>query len=229
MNAIIGFTTLLEKNIDNKELALSYIEKIQSSNKFLLSLINNVLEMARIESGKATVEESCINLEKIVPEVYAVFEAQMKEKGLNFTYSLNVEHNHIMADATKIREILLNLISNALKYTPSGGSVSFHVSEEPSDIPDTSIFRVVIADTGIGMPKDFLDTIFDAFTREKNTTQSGIIGTGLGMHIVKKLVDLLGGSITVESEPGKGTSFTLLMPNKIAPEHLHHSVDDDKK
>ena len=229
MNAIIGFTTLLEKNIDNKELALSYIEKIQSSNKFLLSLINNVLEMARIESGKATVEESCINLEKIVPEVYAVFEAQMKEKGLNFTYSLDVEHNHIMADATKIREILLNLISNALKYTPSGGSVSFHVSEESSDIPDTSIFRVVIADTGIGMPKDFLDTIFDAFTREKNTTQSGIIGTGLGMHIVKKLVDLLGGSITVESEPGKGTSFTLLMPNKIAPEHLHHSLDDDKK
>lgn len=229
MNAIIGFTALLEKNIDNKELALSYIEKIQSSNKFLLSLINNVLEMARIESGKATVDESCINLEKIVPEICAVFEAQMKEKGLNFTYSLNVEHHHIMADATKIREILLNLISNSLKYTPSGGSVSFHVSEEPSDTSDTGLFRVVIADTGIGMPKDFLNTIFDAFTREKNTTQSGIIGTGLGMHIVKKLVDLLGGSITVESEPGKGTTFTLLMPNKIAPEHLHHSLDDDQQ
>ncbi|SHI60265.1 amino acid-binding domain sensor hybrid histidine kinase [Anaerovibrio lipolyticus DSM 3074] len=228
MNAIIGFTTLLEKNIDNKELALSYIEKIQSSNKFLLSLINNVLEMARIESGKATVEESCVNLEKIVPEVCAVFEAQMKEKGLHFTYSLNVEHNHIMMDATKVREILLNLISNSLKYTPPGGSVSYDVTEEPCDTPGTTIFKVVVADTGIGMPKDFLDTIFDAFTREKNTTQSGIIGTGLGMHIVKKLVDLLGGNITVESEPGKGTRFTLLMPNKIAPEHLQHSLEEKK-
>ena len=229
MNAIIGFTSLLEKNINNKELALSYIEKIQSSNKFLLSLINNVLEMARIESGKATVDESYINLEKMVPEIYAIFEAQMKEKGLDFTCSLNVEHNHIMADATKIREILLNLLSNALKYTPSGGSVSFHVSEEPSDTSDICLFRAVIADTGIGMPKDFLGTIFDAFTREKNTTQSGVIGTGLGMHIVKKLVDLLGGSITVESELGKGTVFTLLMPNKIAPEHLHNSSDNDEQ
>ncbi|ORT99853.1 Phytochrome, two-component sensor histidine kinase [Anaerovibrio sp. JC8] len=229
MNAIIGFTGLLEKNIDNKELALSYIDKIQSSNNFLLSLINNVLEMARIESGKATVDESYADINLMMPEIGAIFEPQMKEKGLDFKCSLNVEHNHVMLDTTKVREILLNLISNALKYTPSGGSVTFAVTEEPSAAPGMSTYKVVVADTGIGMPKDFLETIFDAFTREKNTTQSGVIGTGLGMHIVKKLVDLLGGTINIESELGKGTTITLLMPTKLASEHLRKITERENK
>ncbi|WP_297965496.1 ATP-binding protein [uncultured Anaerovibrio sp.] len=220
MNAIIGFTNLLEKHIGDKALALSYVDKIQSSNKFLLSLINNVLEMARIESGKATVDEAYADLDHIVPEIVAVFEAQMKDKGLEFTYSYQVEHHEVMLDATKVREIFLNLISNALKYTPTGGNVHLEVTEISSAEPDIGMFRIVVADTGIGMSKEFLDTVFEAFTREKNTTQSGIIGTGLGMHIVKKLVDLLGGTINIESELGRGTRITLLMPIRIAPEQL---------
>ena len=220
MNAIIGFTNLLEKNIDNKELSLNYINKIQSSNEFLLSLINNVLEMARIESGKATLDETYIDLEKMIPEIAAVFEPQMKEKGLDFSYSLQVEHNHIMMDATKAREIILNIISNALKYTPAGGSVSCDVTEMSSTTPNQAVFKITIKDTGIGMPKEFVDTIYEAFTRERNTTQSGILGTGLGMHIVKKLVDLMGGRIHIESDLGKGTAITITMTHRIAPEHL---------
>uniref|UniRef100_UPI0025F2C0D8 ATP-binding protein n=1 Tax=Anaerovibrio sp. TaxID=1872532 RepID=UPI0025F2C0D8 len=227
MNAIIGFTNLLEKNIENKELCLNYIDKIQASNKFLLSLINNVLEMARIESGKATLEESYTNLEQMITEVGSVFEPQMEEKGITFSCSLNVEHKYILVDATKAREILLNIISNALKYTPSGGSVDCTVTEELCPTPEVARFRIAVTDTGIGMPKDFLETIFDAFSRERNTTQSGIIGTGLGMHIVKKLVDLMGGEITISSEMGKGTSITILMSHKIGLEH-HCQNDGDE-
>ncbi|MBR2143655.1 transporter substrate-binding domain-containing protein [Anaerovibrio sp.] len=218
MNAIIGFTNLLEKNIENKELSLNYIDKIQSSNKFLLSLINNVLEMARIESGKATVDESRVDVENMISEIAAVFEPQMKEKNISFTCTHQLTHRYVMLDATKTREIVLNLISNAVKYTPTGGCVSYSVIEEPSDTPDTATYRISINDTGIGMAKDFLDNIYEAFARERNTTQSGILGTGLGMHIVKKLVDLLGGTITIESEPGRGTNITILMKHRIAPE-----------
>ncbi|MCR5175775.1 MAG: transporter substrate-binding domain-containing protein [Anaerovibrio sp.] len=227
MNAIIGFTNLLEKNIENKELCLNYIDKIQSSNKFLLSRINNVLEMARIESGKATLEESYINVEQMITEVGAVFEPQMEEKGITFSYSLSAEHKYILLDATKAREILLNIISNALKYTPSGGSVEFNVIEEPSPKPDIARFKITVTDTGIGMPKEFLENIFDAFSRERNTTQSGIIGTGLGMHIVKKLVDLMGGEITISSEMGKGTSITILISSKIGQEPPCSDPDDE--
>ncbi len=229
MNAIIGFTNLLEKNIANKELARNYIDKIHSSSKFLLSLINDVLEMARIESGKATLDESYTDMKDLFTEVCAVFESQMKEKELNFTYSMQVEHNHVLLDATKVREILLNLLSNALKYTPAGGSVDYCVVEEPAPTPDTALFRVTVKDTGIGMPKEFLETIFDAFSRERNTTQSGIIGTGLGMHIVKKLVDLMGGEIKITSELDQGTTITLLIPHKIAPENLRHKIKEEPK
>lgn len=222
MNAIIGFTSLLEKNIENKELARGYIDKIQSSNEFLLSLINNVLEMARIESGKATVDETYVDMGKLFPELVAVFETQMKEKGIDFSYSVNADHHHLMMDPTKVREIILNIISNALKYTPSGGSVAFHITELTSETPDYAKLKIVVQDTGIGMPKEFLDTIFEAFTRERNTTQSGIMGTGLGMHIVKRLVDLMGGQINIESELGKGTTISITISHRIAPEHLQH-------
>ena len=216
MNAIIGFTELLEKHLDDEELARSYIRKIQTSNGFLLSLINNVLEMARIESGKTTLDETYWNAYVFYDSLYAMFESQMREKGIEFVRSAKVEHEEIICDETKLREILLNILSNALKYTPSGGRVTMTLSEIPSDRPGYAMYRTVIEDTGIGMSEEFLPHLFEEFTRERSTTESRVSGTGLGMPIVKKLVDLMQGTIEVESHIGKGTKFTVTLPHRIA-------------
>ena len=235
MNAIIGFTNLLAEHLDDKAKALDYIQKIQGSNEFLLSLINNVLEMARIESGEETVEESPARLDVLLQEAWAVFEGQMAKKGLNFKYSLQIQHNEVFLDITKVREITLNLVSNAYKYTPAGGTVSLELNELPSDRPEYANFRLTISDTGIGMPKEFLPNLFDAFTREKSTTQSGILGTGLGMHIVHELVRLMNGTIEVTSEIGKGTTFVVTLPHRIASDIVHvdtvseHAVKDESR
>lgn len=229
MNAIIGFTNLLEKSLDNKAKSLDYIKKIQESNHFLLSLINNVLEMARIESGKATVDDSYGSVSAMVEAISAVFEPLGMEKNISFTCSCDVVHDNVMADKTKLREILLNLLSNAFKYTPAGGRISYTVKEIAADTvgfklkTGYTLLETVISDTGIGMPEEFLPELFEAFTREKNTTQSGIQGTGLGMMIVKKLVILLGGTIDVESHLGKGTTFVMRIPHRIAekPDAAH--------
>ena len=215
MNAIIGFTNLIEKNLDDREQVLDYLKKIQASNEFLLSLINNVLEMARIESGKVTIDESYGNAREIYQAICAVFESQMKEKNITFSRTFEVEHEDLLVDFTKFREIMLNLISNAYKYTPEGGSVSMDIREIPSYQDGYALYQVTIADTGIGMPEEFLPHLYEAFTREKTTTQSGIMGTGLGMLIVKELVDLLGGTIEVSSKLGKGTTFVVTFPFRI--------------
>ena len=223
MNAIIGFTNLIEKNIDDKEQVRDYLKKIQASNEFLLSLINNVLEMARIESGKATIDESYGNAREIYQAICAVFEAQMKEKKLTFNHTIDVEHEDLLVDFTKFREIMLNLISNAYKYTPEGGSVSMDIREIPSHEEGYALYQVTIADTGIGMPEDFLPHLYEAFSREKTTTQSGIMGTGLGMLIVKELVDLLGGTIKVTSKLGAGTTFVVTFPFRITEKIMIHT------
>ena len=217
MNAIIGFTGLLKKNLDNKELMRGYIEKIETANDFLLSLINNVLEMARIESGKVTLDESANNVYDFWDTFGALFDAQMKQKGLTFTNEIRVEHPNILVDVTKLREILLNIVSNAVKYTPSGGRVCMSLTELPSRQPGFGVYRTVVADTGIGMSAEFLPHLFEEFTRERTSTESKVIGSGLGMPIVKKLVDLMQGTIEVQSEPGKGTTFTLTLTHPIAP------------
>ena len=216
MNAIIGFTSLLEKHLDDKELAISYIKKIQTANDFLLSLINNVLEMARIESGKTTLDESYWNAYTFNDSLFSLFDSQMKEKGIEFTRTSKVEHAEVICDETKLREVFLNILSNALKYTPPGGKVSMDLTEIESDRPGYALYRTVIEDTGIGMSEEFLPHLFEEFTRERSSTESKLNGTGLGMPIVKKLVDLMQGTIQVESMVGKGTRITVTLPHRIA-------------
>jgi len=215
MNAIIGFTELLDKNLDDMEKARDYIGKIRSSSNFLLSLINNVLEVARIESGKSVVNESVHKVGETADEINAVFCERMRQKNIDF--SMTVEHRteYIYVDPVKLKEIYLNIISNAYKYTPSGGSVKVEIKEMPSFRAGYAVFEAHIADTGIGMSPEFLPHIFDEFSREKSVTEDGIEGTGLGMPIVKNLVELMGGNIMVESELGKGTVFTIIIPHRI--------------
>lgn len=216
MNAIIGFTELLAKHLDDKELATSYIKKIQTSNDFLLSLINNVLEMARIESGKTTLDETYWDAYAFNDTLYSLFDSQMKEKGITFTRTNKVIHSDVICDETKLREIFLNILSNALKYTPSGGTVTMNLTEIPSDMQGYAMYQTVIEDTGIGMSEEFLPHLFEEFTRERSSTESKLNGTGLGMPIVKKLVDLMQGTIEVESKVGKGTKITVTLPHRIA-------------
>lgn len=221
MNAIIGFTNLLKKNLDNKELSLDYIEKIETANEFLLSLINNVLEMARIESGKVSLEETPLKAGAFFKPLEELFRPQMEEKNIKFVTSIDVEHHYAFVDGTKLREIYLNILSNAVKYTPAGGSVTLKLTEFPSDRPGYAVYRAEVEDTGIGISEEFLPHIFEEFTRERTSTESRIGGTGLGMPIVKRLVELMEGTIEVESRQGEGTRFTVSIPLRIAePEDI---------
>ena len=216
MNAIIGFTELLDKHLEEPELARGYIQKIQASNEFLLSLVNNVLEMARIESGKETLDETYWDAYEFNDSLFALFDSQMAEKGITFTRYTQVEHPKVICDETKLREVFLNILSNALKYTPAGGSVHMALSELPSSMPGYAVYQTVIEDTGIGMSEEFLPHIFEEFSRERSSTESRVTGTGLGMPIVKKLVDLMKGTVEVQSQVGKGTRFTVTIPHRIA-------------
>lgn len=214
MNAIIGFTLLLEKHIENKKKVADYIKKIQDSSNFLLSLINNVLDLARIESGKATLDESVVNLEDFGNTIYAVFAEQMREKGIEFKCELNTVHKKGFCDELKLKQVFLNILSNAMKYTPNGGRVTMAVEEIPCDRPGYCTFVSTIKDTGIGMSEDFLKHIYDDFSREHTSTECKVVGTGLGMPIVKKLVTLMGGTIEVESKLGEGTTFTITISHR---------------
>lgn len=237
MNAIVGFTNLLEKNIDDKEKVRSYIKKINLSSEFLLSLINNVLEMARIESGKMTLDETIWSVEQFNDMLVSVFEEQFRQKKLHFTRTINIVHNDVVCDALKLKEIYLNILSNAIKYTPEGGSISMALKELPAGQEDVGIFRCVISDTGIGMSEEFQAHLFEEFTRETTATESRIAGSGLGMPIVKKLVEFMNGTIEVESKLGQGTTVTVMIPHKIADRavmqemqsHVYEYADDTFK
>ena len=172
--------------------------------------------MARIESGKATLDETCWNAYTFNDSLYLLFESQMKEKGIEFIRTTDVKHPEVICDETKLREIFLNILSNALKYTPAGGRVSMKLTEVPSDRSGYAMYQTEIEDTGIGMSEEFLPHLFEEFTRERSSTESRVNGTGLGMPIVKKLVDLMQGTIEVESQIGKGTKFTVTLPHRIA-------------
>ena len=216
MNAIIGFTDLLERHLDDTESVKNYISKIKTSNEFLLSLINNVLEMARIESGKERLDETSGNAYEFFEKTFALFESQMGEKGIHFSHNAQIEHADVFADQTKLREIMLNILSNAWKYTPSGGEVRMSLTELPSDRPGYVTYQTVVEDTGIGMSEDFLPHIFEDFSREHSSTESKVSGTGLGTAIVKRLVDLMHGTIKVESRLGQGTKVIITMQHQIA-------------
>ena len=218
MNAIIGFSDLLEKHLDDKEKVHDYVKKIQLSGSFLLSLINYVLEMARIESGKATLRTEAGDAKKLLEELKAVFEPAVEKKHLKYDCTLDVKHRFIICDVTKVREIVLNIISNAVKYTPDGGSVTVKITEVPWDEAGWIAYRFHVEDTGIGMSEEYLPHIFEEFTRERTSTESKVVGAGLGLPIVKSLVDLMGGTIQVESEMGKGSRFEVILPFKMASE-----------
>ena len=223
MNVILGYAQLMENELNGKDIpeALEHLEKLQQSGNLLLSIINNVLDMARIESGRMEIDENYCRIEDVWKSLFAVFDEKARKKNISLHYTMNVEHEHVLTDVTKVKEILVNILSNAIKYTPAGGSVMVYVDELPCDESGCMIVRIRISDTGIGMSQDYLTKIFEAFTREKNTTKSKIAGTGLGMSIVKNYVDLLGGTIDVESELGKGSTFTVTLKHRIADERYY--------
>ena len=223
MNAILGYAQLMEDELKGKDLpeTSEHLEKLQQSGNLLLSIINNVLDMARIESGRMEIDENYAQIEDVWKSLVAVFDEKAKKKHISLNYTINVEHEHVLTDITKVKEILVNILSNAMKYTPSGGSVMVHVDELPCDESGYMIAKMAVSDTGIGMSEEYLTEIFEAFTREQNTTKSKISGSGLGMSIVKKYVDLLGGTISVESEPGKGSTFTVTLKHRIADESYY--------
>ena len=223
MNVILGYAQLMEDELKGKDMAETseHLEKLKQSGNLLLSIINNVLDMAKIESGKMEINENYGRIGAIRQSLFEIFEDEAKKKNLALHYTINVEHEHILTDTTKVKEIFVNILGNAIKYTPPGGSVIMSVEELPCNEPGYIIVRNRVSDTGIGMSEDFLTEIFEAFTREQNTTKSKIAGTGLGMSIVKKYVDLLGGTIEVESELGKGSTFTVTLKHKIADESYY--------
>ena len=226
MNAILGYTQLMEDELKGKELpeTLDHLKKLKQSGNLLLSILNNVLDMARIESGKMEIDESYGQIKEIQQTLLEIFDDEAKKKNIAFHYTVNVEHEHVLTDITKVKEIFANILSNAIKYTPSGGSVTVNVDELPCDEPGYMIARTSVSDTGIGMSQEYLTRIFEAFTREQNTTKSKIAGSGLGMSIVKKYVELLGGTINVESEPGKGSTFTVTLKHRIADEGYYKKM-----
>ena len=223
MNAILGYAQLMEDNLKGKNLpeTSEYLKKLQQSGNLLLSIINNVLDMAQIESGRMEIDENYGRIEDIRQTLFEIFGDEAKKKNLVLQYTINVEHENILTDTTKVKEIFVNILSNAIKYTSSGGSVKVSVDELPCDEDGYMMVRTRVSDTGIGMSQEYLTNIFEAFTREQNTTKSKIAGTGLGMSIVKKYVDLLGGTINVESELGKGSTFTVTLKHRIADESYY--------
>ena len=229
MNAILGYAQLMEEELKEKELpeTSDHLEKLQQSGNLLLSIINHVLDMARIESGKMEIDENYGRIEDIRQTLFEIFGDEAKKKNIALHYTINVEHEHILTDTTKVKEIFVNILSNAIKYTPSGGSVMINVDELVCDESGYMMVRTRVSDTGIGMSQDYLTKIFDAFTRERNTTKSKITGSGLGMSIVKRYVDLLGGTIDVESEPGKGSTFIVTLKHRIADESYYVKKHDE--
>lgn len=215
INAIVGYSQLMKKELTNPKL-VHYQEMIEQSSKLLLSIINNVLDMARVESGKMELDENYNVVGNILQVVCDAFEGEATRKNIEITRNISVKHKHVMVDATKMQEILSNLISNAIKYTPEDGHVSIDIQELECEREGYVLFQTKVSDTGIGMSEDFLPSLFELFARERNTTISKIPGTGLGMAIVKNFVDLMDGSIEVESELGEGSTFTITIPHKIA-------------
>lgn len=218
MNAIIGYAELMEAHWGEKEAATNYLQKLKGASQFLLALIGNVLEIARIESGKETLNEAPWNLMKLEETLDILLDREISRKQLTVNRNVNIRHANVYCDALKIREIIMNLLSNAVKYTAEGGKIVLDIEEKPSAQDDFMTLQIRVSDNGIGISKEYIPHIFDAFTRERSSSESGIIGTGLGLHIVKLFVDLMNGDISVESEPGKGTCFTVEISCRKVPE-----------
>ena len=209
MNAIVGFSDLLEKNLQNEKKAKEYLGKIQSSSNLLLMIINQVLEMARIESGTAVLQLKAEDMDALFHRVNTVFEEDIRKKNLQYHTVLDVRHHYAVCDQTKLQEIMLNIISNAIKYTPEGHSIHVEVHEAVSENPSKIRCIFSCEDTGIGISEEYLPHIYEEFSREHTSTENKVPGTGLGLPIIKSMIELMGGSIQVESRQGIGTKFTV--------------------
>lgn len=227
MNAIIGYAELMEAHWGEKEVTTNYLQKLKGASQFLLALIGNVLEIARIESGKETLNEAPWNLMMLEETLDILLDGEISRKQLTVNRNVNIRHANVYCDALKIREIIMNLLSNAVKYTSEGGKIVLDIEEKPSARDGFMTLQIRVSDNGIGISKEYVPYIFDAFTRERSSSESGIIGTGLGLHIVKSFVDLMNGDISVKSEPGKGTCFTVeISCRKIPEEELQQQMEE---
>ena len=227
MNAIIGYAELMEAHWGEKEVTTNYLQKLKGASQFLLALIGNVLEIARIESGKETLNEAPWNLMKLEETLDILLDGEISRKQLTVNRNVNIRHANVYCDALKIREIIMNLLSNAVKYTSEGGKIVLDIEEKPSARDGFMTLQIRVSDNGIGISKEYVPYIFDAFTRERSSSESGIIGTGLGLRIVKSFVDLMNGDISVKSEPGKGTCFTVeISCRKIPEEELQQQMEE---
>ncbi|MCR5756549.1 MAG: transporter substrate-binding domain-containing protein [Selenomonas sp.] len=218
LNAIIGFTDLEDRVLGNKERYLDYHNKVKIASRQLLKILNNVLEMARIENKKIILEEDVIDARGFIETCTAMFEGELFAKNITLQTNIEIIHPYLYIDYTHLSEILMNLLSNAIKYTADGGQIEASFRELPGETADTCIMESTIADNGIGMSQEYIHQIFEVFSRERNTSQSGIQGTGLGMSIVKQLVELMKGTITVDSQIGKGTKIIIRLPHRIGEE-----------
>ena len=220
MNAIIGFTTLAVSNIDDKKRVREYLGKILSSSNHLLSLINDILDMSRIESGKIHLEETEVSLSDVLHDLKTIISGQIHAKQLElYMDAMDVTNEEVYCDKTRLNQVLLNLLSNAVKFTPAGGTVSVRLKQYPGTVKGSALYEIRVKDNGIGMSQQFVQKIFSPFERERTSTVSRTQGTGLGMAITKNIVNMMGGSIEVQTEQGKGTEFIVRLPFRIQPEH----------
>lgn len=230
MNAIIGYINIAEREAKSEEELRDYLNKIKGSSNHLLALINDVLEMSRIESGKMELELVPVNFKKAISEIYNLFETQMAEKHIEYIVDTSeIENCYVYCDKNRFNRVLLNLVSNAYKFTPENGKVSVIAKELKSDRENTGKYKITVKDSGIGMSKEFAAKVFEAFEREKTTTVSGIQGTGLGMSITKSIVDLMGGTIDVRTEPSKGTEFIIDIELGFVSEEDKSLCDEKEK
>lgn len=223
MNAVIGFTALATTHVDDKELVMDYLKKINVSSRHLLSLINDVLDMSRIESGIVKLEEVKVHLPDVFHDLRSIIQGNIASKQQElYIDTQNVVHEDVIIDKLRLNQVLLNIVSNAIKFTPVGGMINIRVSEYPCTREGYASYSFSVKDNGIGMSKEFQDHIFDAFTREQTVTKSGIQGTGLGMAISKNIINMMGGTITVNSEPGKGSEFIVEIECRITDETVKY-------
>lgn len=215
MNAILGFARLMEKQVDNPAVVADYLKKILVSGEYLLTIINNILDLASIDSGKIQLDEGFMDVFGASNSMDAIIEGELKRKKISIIPTANIQHRYVFADSARLRQIMVNLLSNAVKYTRECGHIHLDFSEIPCEREGYATYVTTVSDDGIGMSKEFQEKIFDSFTRERNTTESGISGTGLGMAIVKRLVNLMGGKIEMESVLGKGTTFRITNTHRI--------------
>ena len=225
MNAIIGFTSLAATHVDNKEQVLDYLKKISISSQHLLSLINDVLDMSRIESGKVKIDEKVVHLPDLIHDLRSIIQSNVSAKRLSLLIdTMDVYDEDIITDPLRLNQVLLNILSNAIKFTPSGGTISIQIIQKNTGIKDRADYEFRVKDTGIGMSEEFKDHIFEEFAREETSTVSRIQGTGLGMAIAKRIVDLMGGTIEVNSEQGVGSEFVVKIRFKVADNKVEHKT-----